>query len=101
MVVLRPETYERVSRTAASRVVVEWSFLPQGRYDVHATASGVVAASATYDLTVPDFSDDLAMSGVAILCERHAAECVLRQGYVRLSDHSRQGWCGAPFQHLC
>jgi VWFA-related protein len=69
---LKPETYERVSR-GAMRVISQMS-LPEGRYQLRASAGGAaVAGSVVYDLVVPDFREDFSLSGVA-LTSRQASE---------------------------
>src|SRR5262245_43392557 len=69
---LKPETYERVSK-GAMRVVSQMP-LPAGHLQIRASAgSAVVAGSVIYDLDVPDFSDDFALSGVS-LTSRQARE---------------------------
>lgn len=62
---LKPETYARVSRSGL-RFVCELA-LPKGRYQVRVSAGGASrAGSVVYDLTVPDFADDLEISGVSV-----------------------------------
>ena len=62
---LKPETYERVSR-GAMRVISQMP-LPEGRYQLRASAGGAaVAGSVVYDLVVPDFREDFSLSGVAL-----------------------------------
>jgi len=62
---LKPETYERVSR-GAMRVISQMP-LPEGRYQLRASAGGAaVAGSVVYDLVVPDFGEDFSLSGVAL-----------------------------------
>ncbi|HEX5106919.1 MAG TPA: VWA domain-containing protein [Vicinamibacterales bacterium] len=64
-VALKPETYERVSRSAL-RVLSQLP-LPEGRYQLRASAGGAaLAGSVVYDLVVPDFRDDFSMSGLAV-----------------------------------
>ena len=64
-VALLPETYERVSR-GALRVIAQVP-LPEGRYQLRTSAGGaILAGSVVYDLTVPNFRDDFAMSGVTL-----------------------------------
>lgn len=64
-VALKPETYERVSHSAL-RVVSQLK-LPEGRYQLRASAGGAaVAGSVVYDMEVPDFREDLSMSGIAL-----------------------------------
>jgi VWFA-related protein len=65
-VALKPDTYERISRSAM-RVISELPLKDEGRYQIRASAGGaLVAGSVIYDLEIPDFRDDLAMSGVAL-----------------------------------
>jgi hypothetical protein len=67
-IALKPETYERVSR-GALRVHSELP-LPEGRYQVRASVGGAaVAGSVVYDVAVPDFRDDFAVSGIALMSE--------------------------------
>jgi len=62
---LSEATYERVSHSAL-RVISQLQ-LPEGHYQIRASAGGVaIAGSVVYDLEIPDYGDDLAMSGVAI-----------------------------------
>ena len=62
---LKPETYERVSK-GAMRVISQMP-LPAGHFQIRASAgSAVVAGSVVYDLDVPNFSEDFALSGVAL-----------------------------------
>jgi len=62
---LRPETYERVSN-GAIRVLSQMP-LPEGKYQVRASAgNAVMAGSVIYDLEIPDFRDDFSLSGVAL-----------------------------------
>jgi VWFA-related protein len=62
---LRPETYERVSN-GAIRVLSQLP-LPEGKYQVRASAgNAVMAGSVIYDLEIPDFRDDFSLSGVAL-----------------------------------
>ena len=62
---LRPETYERVSN-GAIRVLSQLP-LPEGKYQVRASAGdAVMAGSVIYDLEIPDFRDDFSLSGVAV-----------------------------------
>ena len=69
---LKPETYERVSR-GAMRVISQMP-LPEGRYQLRASAGGAaLAGSVVYDLVVPDFREDFSLSGVA-LTSRQARE---------------------------
>ena len=69
---LKPETYERVSR-GAMRVISQMP-LPEGRYQLRASAGGAaVAGSVVYDLVVPDFREDFSLSGVA-LTSKQASE---------------------------
>jgi VWFA-related protein len=66
---LRPDTYERVSQSAL-RVLSELS-LPQGRYQVRVSAGGaVLAGSVVYDVVVPDFRRNFALSGMAVASAR-------------------------------
>lgn len=65
---LKPETYDRVSRSAL-RVHSELP-LPEGRYQVRASVGGaVLAGSVVYDVAVPNFRDDFVMSGVALMSD--------------------------------
>ena len=69
---LKPETYERVSH-GAIRVLSQLP-LPEGRYQLRASAGGAAAAgSVVYDFVVPDFRDDFSLSGVA-LTSKQASE---------------------------
>jgi VWFA-related protein len=69
---LKPETYERVSH-GAIRVLSQLP-LPEGRYQLRASAGGAAAAgSVIYDFVVPDFRDDFSLSGVA-LTSKQASE---------------------------
>ena len=62
---LKPSTYERVSRSAL-RVVSQLT-LPEGRYQLRASAGGAaLAGSVVYDLEIPDFRDDFRLSGIAL-----------------------------------
>jgi hypothetical protein len=62
---LKPETYARVSRTSM-RVLTQVT-LPEGRYQLRVSAGGaILAGSVVYDVAVPKFSDDLALSGIAL-----------------------------------
>jgi hypothetical protein len=62
---LKPETYERVRR--GSMRVISQMPLPEGRYQLRASAGGAaVAGSVVYDLVVPDFREDFSLSGVAL-----------------------------------
>ena len=62
---LKPETYERVSK-GAMRVISQMP-LPAGHFQIRASAgSAVVAGSVVYDLDVPNFSEDFALSGVTL-----------------------------------
>ena len=62
---LKPETYERVSN-GAMRFLSQLS-LPEGHFQVRASAGGdSVAGSVIYDLDVPDFREDFALSGVVL-----------------------------------
>jgi VWFA-related protein len=62
---LKPDTYERVNK-GALRVLSQLT-LPKGRYQIRASAGSVGAAgSVVYDLQVPDFRQDFALSGVAL-----------------------------------
>jgi hypothetical protein len=64
-VALTPETYDQVSRSAL-RVIAQVP-LPEGRYQLRTAAGGSgFAGSVVYDLTVPEFRDDFAMSGVTL-----------------------------------
>jgi hypothetical protein len=64
-VALKPETYERVSHSAL-RVLSQLP-LPEGRYQLRASAGGAaLAGSVVYDLMVPDFRDNFSMSGLAL-----------------------------------
>jgi hypothetical protein len=65
-VALKPDTYERVSRSAL-RVISQLA-LPEGRYQLRASAGGAaLAGSVVYDLVIPDFRDDFEMSGIALM----------------------------------
>jgi VWFA-related protein len=65
LLALKPETYERVSN-GAMRVVSQMP-LPEGRFQIRASAgSAVVAGSVVYDLEVPDFRDDFELSGFTL-----------------------------------
>jgi VWFA-related protein len=65
-VALRPDTYERVNQSAL-RVLSELPLKEEGRYQIRASAGGAaLAGSVIYDLEIPDFREDLAMSGVAL-----------------------------------
>jgi VWFA-related protein len=65
-VALRPETYERLNRSAL-RVLSELPLREKGRYQIRASAGGAaLAGSVIYDVEIPDFRDDLSMSGVAV-----------------------------------
>jgi hypothetical protein len=80
-VALLPETYERVNR-GALRVIAQVS-LPEGRYQLRTSAGGaILAGSVVYDLTVPNFRDDFAMSGVTLTSVQ------ARQTYT-VSPHAR------------
>ena len=62
---LKPETYERVSRTAM-RALTQLA-LPEGHYQLRVSAGGAaLAGSVVYDLVVPDFGDEFALSGIAL-----------------------------------
>jgi len=62
---LKPETYERVSK-GAMRFLSQLP-LPAGHFQLRASAGGAaVAGSVVYDLDVPDFHNDFALSGVAL-----------------------------------
>jgi len=57
--------------------------LPEGRYQLRTSAGGaILAGSVVYDLTVPNFRDDFAMSGVALTSTQ------ARQTYT-VSPHAR------------
>jgi VWFA-related protein len=65
-VALKPDTYERVSHSAM-RVISELPLREEGRYQIRASAGGAaLAGSVIYDLEIPNFREDLAMSGVAL-----------------------------------
>jgi hypothetical protein len=65
-VALKPDTYERLNRSAL-RVISELPLKEKGRYQIRASAGGAaLAGSVIYDLEIPDFRDDLAMSGLAL-----------------------------------
>ncbi len=69
---LKPETYERVSH-GAIRVLSQLP-LPEGRYQLRASAGGAaMAGSVVYDFDVPDFRDDFSVSGLA-LTSKQASE---------------------------
>ena len=69
---MKPETYERVSH-GAIRVLSQLP-LPEGRYQLRASAGGAAAAgSVVYDFDVPDFRDDFSLSGLA-LTSKQASE---------------------------
>ena len=71
---LKPDTYERV--TGSGLRVLSQLRLPEGRYQLRASAGGAsLAGSVVYDLTVPDFGDDFSLSGVAVT-SRHGNEAV-------------------------
>jgi VWFA-related protein len=62
---LKPDTYERVSRSAI-RVISQLP-LPEGRYQLRVSAGGeAVAGSVIYDMEVPDFRDDFSLSGITL-----------------------------------
>ena len=62
---LKPETYERVSK-GAMRFLSQLP-LPEGHFQLRASAGGAaVAGSVIYDLEVPDFQENFALSGVAL-----------------------------------
>jgi VWFA-related protein len=62
---LKPETYERVSK--GSMRFLSQLLLPEGHFQLRASAGGAaLAGSVIYDLDVPDFRDDFALSGVAL-----------------------------------
>jgi VWFA-related protein len=62
---LKPDTYERINERAL-RVLSELT-LPEGRYQLRVSAGGqTVAGSVVYDVEVPNFRDDFAMSGIAL-----------------------------------
>jgi hypothetical protein len=66
---LKPATFERVTRSGLR--VVSHVALPEGRYQLRVSAGGAaVAGSVIYDLTVPDFHDDFALSGVVLTSSR-------------------------------
>jgi VWFA-related protein len=68
-VALKPDTYERVSHSAL-RVLSQLT-LPEGRYQLRASAGGAaLAGSVVYDLVIPDFRDDFEMSGIALMSEQ-------------------------------
>ena len=65
-VALKPETYERLSKSAM-RVISELRLPEEGRYQIRASAGeAALAGSVIYDVEVPVFRKDLAMSGVAL-----------------------------------
>jgi VWFA-related protein len=65
-VALKPDTYERLNRSAL-RVISELPLREEGRYQIRASAGGaMVAGSVIYDMEIPDFRDDLSMSGLAL-----------------------------------
>jgi len=62
---LKPETYERVSK--GSMRFLSQLLLPEGHFQLRASAGGAaVAGSVIYDLEVPDFQENFALSGVAL-----------------------------------
>jgi len=62
---LSDATFERVSHSAM-RVISELR-LPKGRYQIRATAGGAaIAGSVVYDIEIPDYEDDFALSGIAL-----------------------------------
>jgi len=62
---LKPETYEQVKLTGL-RVISQLA-LPKGSYQLRVAAGqATLAGSVAYDLRVPDFADDLSMSGVSV-----------------------------------
>jgi hypothetical protein len=70
-IALKPETYQRVSRSAF-RVLTQMP-LPEGRYQLRVSAGGAaLAGSVVYDLVVPDFQDDFSLSGIAVTSARAA-----------------------------
>src|SRR6185503_1086155 len=65
LLALKPETYARVSK-GAMRIISQMP-LPAGHFQIRASAgSAAVAGSVVYDLEVPDFRDDFALSGVPL-----------------------------------
>lgn len=65
-VALKTDTYERINRSAL-RVLAELPLREKGRYQVRASAGGAaIAGSVIYDVEIPDFRDDLSMSGLAL-----------------------------------
>jgi VWFA-related protein len=79
---LQPETFDRVGRSAL-RVISQLS-LPEGRYQIRASAGGaILAGSVVYDLQIPDFRDDFALSGVTITSSR-ALEALTVSPHVRI-----------------
>ena len=65
---LKPETYEALNQRAL-RVLAQLT-LPEGRYQVRASAGGeVIAGSVVYDVEVPNFNEDFTMSGIALSSE--------------------------------
>ena len=65
LLALKPETYERVSK-GAIRIISQMP-LPEGHFQIRASAgSAAVAGSVVYDLEVPNFRDDFALSGVTL-----------------------------------
>jgi hypothetical protein len=79
---LKPETYERLSRSAL-RVISELPLREKGRYQIRASAGGAaLAGSVIYDLEIPDLRKDLAMSGVALTSAQ-------AQGTFTVTPHQR------------
>jgi hypothetical protein len=76
---LRPETYER----SALRVLTQLT-LPEGRYQVRASAGGaLLAGSVVFDVAVPDFGDDLSLSGI-VLTSAQADETLTVSPHARM-----------------
>jgi hypothetical protein len=62
---LKPDTYARVN-AGALRVLAQLP-LPEGRYQLRASAGGVgVAGSVLYDLQIPKFDENFSLSGIAV-----------------------------------
>ncbi len=62
---LKPETYERINARAL-RVLSELT-LPEGKYQLRVSAGGqTIAGSVVYDIEVPNFRENFALSGIAL-----------------------------------